>query len=69
VRLAALPAALALAALGLPVQPAPATVLHVRLCSGGSAEVPIDRDRPDNRDCPSACHAVLCSGRKRAPSV
>jgi hypothetical protein len=69
VRLPPLPALLGALMLAAPVQPTPAKMLHVALCNGGSAAIPIERDEHPERDCPSACHAVLCQGRKRPGSV
>jgi hypothetical protein len=69
VKLMSLPALCGALMLAAPVQPAPAEVLHVALCDGGSATVPVEREGDPQRDCPSACHAVLCHGRKRPGSV
>lgn len=62
----ALGAALMMAA---PVQTAGPLVLHVALCDGGNASIPIERDERDRGDCAQACHAVLCGSRKRPRSV
>lgn len=60
-----LPAALALAMMAWPAS-AGARVLQVQLCTGGTAEIPIDGDHPRKPDCASPCHALL---RKRGTSV
>ncbi|NNM76437.1 hypothetical protein HJG53_05920 [Sphingomonas sp. ID1715] len=62
------PALAAALMLAWPVRPVTVMTLHVALCNGGSTDIPIDRDQRD-RSCPSACHAMLCHGRKRAGSV
>lgn len=64
-----LPALAAALALGIPAQPSPTVMLHVALCDGGSAKIPIERQRRHERDCAPACHAVLCGSRKRPGSV
>lgn len=53
--------------------PAQATVLHIKMCGGGTVDIPIGHGgkTPRGRDCPAACHAPTCQQRKRAgvPSV
>ncbi len=61
------PAAAAIAMMAWPTIPADATVLHVELCNGGTAQIPIDREHKPKRDCASPCHALV--GRKRSQSV
>lgn len=63
----ALPAFIAACMMAWPAMPAGATVLHVQLCNGGTAEIPIDREHKPKRDCASPCHALV--GRKRGQSV
>ena len=68
-KLAALPALMGALMLAAPAQPAEASVLHVALCNGDTATIPVERDEHRDRDCPSACHAALCQSRKRPGSV
>jgi hypothetical protein len=63
------PALLGAMMMAVPVQPAPAMLLHVAMCDGSSATIPIERNKDQDRDCPSACHVVLCQSRKRQGSV
>lgn len=71
--LTVLPSLGAVAMLALPALPAPATVLHMKMCGGGTVDLPISHGdkAPRGRDCPAGCHAPLCQQRKRAgePSV
>lgn len=64
-----LPALLAAAMMASPARSSPPVVLHIALCEGGTASIPIERDDSDQRDCALACHAVLCGSRKRPGSV
>lgn len=65
----ALPALAAALMMTMPAEPAPSLMLHIALCGGGSARIPIERDERNRRDCAQACHAVLCGSRKRPGSV
>lgn len=66
--LAALPAAAALLMLAAPA-PARTPVLHVALCNGGTADIPLPGKRGEKheRACPAPCHAATSQTRKRVP--
>ena len=58
--------------LGWPAAQSQARMLHVSLCNGGTADIPIGPEHaPHRKDCPAGCHAPVCQTRKRlgSPSV
>jgi len=47
--------------------PAASSVIHLKMCHGGYADIPIGENGkpPHDKSCPFGCHAPLCQDRKR----
>ncbi len=47
--------------------PAASSVIHLKMCHGGFADIPVRENGKPSRDksCPFSCHAPLCQDRKR----
>jgi len=47
--------------------PAAASVIHLKMCHGGFADIPMrENGKPaHDKSCPFGCHAPLCQDRKR----
>jgi len=50
--------------------PAVSSAIHLKMCHGGFADIPIRENGKPSRDksCAFGCHAPLCQDRKRRPA-